>query len=214
MGVREDRRRRTVESIVAAAGLEFAERGYEGASYQSIADRAGIAKSLVSYHFATKTDLVAAIFASAYPDGNFANTPALPDEPLVELAVSTVLVASRMRLDPIARAGLRLQRDRDRIDAPLPRPYIGWVERSARSFRQAIAIGQLPAGVDADLEARMLVGQYVGLRDLADALDERESFIPRAITGTLDRFRAMGAAEATVALARERAFAAIPPELR
>jgi AcrR family transcriptional regulator len=214
MGVREERRRRTVETIVRAAGLEFAERGYEGASYQSIADRAGLAKSLVSYHFATKTDLVAAIFASAYPAGNFANTPAVPDEPLVELAVSTVLVASRMRLDPIARAGLRLQHDRHLIDAPVPAPYVGWVDRSAESFRQAIAIGQLPPSVDADLEARMLVGQYIGLRDLADTMDERETFIPRAIQGTLDRFRAMGAADQTVALARERAFAAIPAELR
>jgi AcrR family transcriptional regulator len=214
MGVRADRRRRTVNTIVAAAGLEFAERGYEGASYQSIADRAGLAKSLVSYHFATKTDLVAAIFASAYPAGNFANTPAVPDEPLVELAVSTVLVAARMRLDPIARAGLRLQRDRDLIDAPVPPPYIGWVKRSAESIRKAAAIGQLPAGVDPESEARLLVGQYIGLRELADTLDERERFIPRAITGTLDRFRAMGAAEATISLARERAFAAIPPELR
>jgi len=49
----EPRRR----SILAAAAEEFGERGFEGASYNRIIERAGISKGAMYYYFADKDDL-------------------------------------------------------------------------------------------------------------------------------------------------------------
>lgn len=47
------------ESILAAAALEFAERGYEAASVNRIIDEAGISKGTLYYYFEDKDDLFA-----------------------------------------------------------------------------------------------------------------------------------------------------------
>lgn len=54
----EDARRR---QIVDAAIETIAELGYEKASFARIAARAGISASLISYHFASKGDLIASV---------------------------------------------------------------------------------------------------------------------------------------------------------
>jgi TetR/AcrR family transcriptional regulator len=47
----------TRRAILGSATRVFAERGYAGASYQLIADEAGLQKSHIQYHFGTKEDL-------------------------------------------------------------------------------------------------------------------------------------------------------------
>jgi AcrR family transcriptional regulator len=48
----------TVVKILRAAGREFARNGYDGTSLRQIADRAGVAKSLLHYHFKSKDHLL------------------------------------------------------------------------------------------------------------------------------------------------------------
>lgn len=213
MGVREEQRRRTRDGILTAAGVEFAERGYSGASYQSIADRAGVAKSLVSYHFAAKSDLAHAIFESAYPAGTFANTPVEPDDPIDDLVVSTALVAVRTLLDPIAAAGIRLLQDRALIPGPVPIPLIPWVNRTAATIRVAVERGDLPSGVDAELQGRLLTGQYYGLKEVSMLMDEQDVFPGRATRQIVDRLRLLGADPAALERSLERALAMIPEGL-
>jgi AcrR family transcriptional regulator len=213
MGVRDDQRRRTRDAILAAAGAEVAEHGYEGTSYQAVAARAGVTKSLVSYHFATKADIARAILDLAYATGSFARTPRVPDAPLEELTVAVVLVASQTVMDPIARAALRLQRERDVIEIEVPPPWVGWVKRVGGCLDRAIELGVLPAEVDVAFEARLLVAQYIGLRELSQAFDERELFVERAIRGTVDLLRALGADPGALDRARRAALETIPEEL-
>jgi TetR/AcrR family transcriptional regulator len=52
----------TREALLAAATDLFAERGFDGAKVDEIARRAGVNKAMVSYHFAGKKGLYAAIF--------------------------------------------------------------------------------------------------------------------------------------------------------
>lgn len=47
--------------ILAAAAQEFAERGFDGASTRSIAERAGLRHALVIYHFETKLGIWQAV---------------------------------------------------------------------------------------------------------------------------------------------------------
>lgn len=54
---RAQRREETREKILTAAVRVFAELGFEAASMGSIANRAGLKKALVQYHFETKLNL-------------------------------------------------------------------------------------------------------------------------------------------------------------
>jgi TetR/AcrR family transcriptional regulator len=52
----------TKQKILAAAEDEFLARGYDGARMQAIADRAGLNKAMLHYHFRSKDELFAQIF--------------------------------------------------------------------------------------------------------------------------------------------------------
>jgi AcrR family transcriptional regulator len=51
--------------ILNAAGEEFAENGFEGASYNRIIERCGISKGAMYYYFADKDDLYRTVLADA-----------------------------------------------------------------------------------------------------------------------------------------------------
>lgn len=206
MGTREDQRLRTRRAILVAAAHEFELLGYQATSYSSIAQRAGVTKSLVSYHFASKSDIVEELFASAFSrDGLFPVPPARPMDPLEDIAHSTVVAAAQEQRDPVARAALKLQREAHLIDVPIPPPYVGWATRLAEILVVAITVGHLPAATDAVFEANMLVAQYVGIRDLAQASGVYDDLMERTVSGTLDRFVAMHASDDAVLRATERA---------
>ena len=58
---RERRRQQTRDTLIAAAREVFAERGYEGASLEEIADRAGFTRGAIYKNFAGKEDLFFAV---------------------------------------------------------------------------------------------------------------------------------------------------------
>jgi AcrR family transcriptional regulator len=53
----------TVDSILDAAEQVFGTHGFEGASMRMISEAAGVAQSLLHYHFSTKEGLYTAVFA-------------------------------------------------------------------------------------------------------------------------------------------------------
>lgn len=58
--------RTTKEVILAAAEIEFAKSGYDGASVQRIAKQARCYESLLYYHYGSKDKLFAAVLENAY----------------------------------------------------------------------------------------------------------------------------------------------------
>lgn len=52
----------TKQKILAAAEVEFMTRGYDGSRMQAIADRAGLNKAMLHYHFRSKDELFEQIF--------------------------------------------------------------------------------------------------------------------------------------------------------
>lgn len=70
------RRRQIVECAIEV----IAARGFAQASIARIAQRAGVAKSVVLYHFASKDDLVAAIVAQVMAEGARSIAPAVSAE--------------------------------------------------------------------------------------------------------------------------------------
>ena len=59
---------RTKASILAAGRLAFAERGFEGARVDAIAERAGANKRLIYHYFGNKEDLYRAVLLDAYQE--------------------------------------------------------------------------------------------------------------------------------------------------
>ncbi|HTD05112.1 TetR/AcrR family transcriptional regulator [Undibacterium sp.] len=54
--------------LIQAAEIEFSQKGFEGASVLSIAQRAGVKQPLLNYHFGGKEGLWRAVVASAYAE--------------------------------------------------------------------------------------------------------------------------------------------------
>jgi len=63
--IEQARRRQIIEAAIEV----LAASGYEYASLERIALRAGISRGLISYHFAGRDELMAAVVARAYEDG-------------------------------------------------------------------------------------------------------------------------------------------------
>src|SRR5262250_597572 len=58
----------TREALLAAAAELFAERGYDGVRVAAIADRAGVNKAMISYHFGGKRHLYLAIVSATFTE--------------------------------------------------------------------------------------------------------------------------------------------------
>src|SRR5213593_1255849 len=69
---RETRRRRdseaTRQALLVAGTQLFAERGYDGVPLSAIADKAGVNKAMVSYHFGGKRKLYLAIVTTTFAE--------------------------------------------------------------------------------------------------------------------------------------------------
>jgi AcrR family transcriptional regulator len=61
-GTRAEKRARTRAELIATAATVFAQHGYEGASVEEIAERAGYSHGAVYSNFAGKSDLFLAVF--------------------------------------------------------------------------------------------------------------------------------------------------------
>ena len=71
--VNQEMREQSQQRILEAALMAFAERGYEGTTIAQIAERAGVARGLVSYYFPAKERLLQALLGQAL-DGILALT--------------------------------------------------------------------------------------------------------------------------------------------
>jgi TetR/AcrR family transcriptional regulator len=58
----------TRQALLAAGAELFAERGYDGVRVAAIADRAGVNKAMISYHFGGKRQLYLAIVSASFTE--------------------------------------------------------------------------------------------------------------------------------------------------
>ncbi len=108
-----------VESILEAASIEFAEKGFAGARIDEIAERSGINKAMIYYHVGDKEELHAAVVLSVLRPTldrvrEIASRPLSPPEKLRaivgELAAHAVEhpVMPRVMMHEIAAGGAHL----------------------------------------------------------------------------------------------------------
>ncbi|TFB99721.1 MULTISPECIES: TetR/AcrR family transcriptional regulator [Cryobacterium] len=176
------------DRILAAAAIDFADRGYAGTSIGLIAERAATGKGQVQYHFSAKSDIALELVRSSFSRAPFANV--IDDGPTVrgmEAIVASIRgVAGAFRDDVSVRAAVRLVREYHLIPVALPTPYLGWVARIGMLLREAEAAGEIPTGLDHDLEAWHLVAYFSGVQEVSNRLTDRDD-LPERIEEMLAR---------------------------
>ena len=178
----------TRKAILLAARRAFGERGYEAATFRSIAEDVGVDPALVVHYFGSKQELFAAAL----------DWPIRPADIFGGLETSNIAEMAEM----IVRRYLSM------LDQPQVRDAIIAMVRSAVSNEQAARmlrefvtgeiltlLGQMTNAADAQLRASVLASQLVGiamlrhvvrLHALAEATtDEIAALVAPAIAGYL-----------------------------
>ncbi|MFV2121495.1 ScbR family autoregulator-binding transcription factor, partial [Streptomyces sp. Act-28] len=165
----------TQRALLETAAQLFDERGYAGTSISDISALSGRTSGAIYFHYASKEKLALAVieelFAS-WPEmiGRHRST----DRPALEKLVAlSFTVARAFRDDVVVRAGSRLWMERKAIAAPLPTPFMEWIEVVTELLAEARAGGELAGGVDPEAAAHGVVCAFFGLHTVSDALDGR-----------------------------------------
>jgi TetR/AcrR family transcriptional regulator len=139
--------------ILAAAALEFSERGYAGARVDRIARRARVNKAMLYYHFRSKQELYRILLRQTFKEAArrldaIAASDAMPGAKIDQtIAAFAAFIAEHpffpaIMLREIAEAGVHLDRDTLAALAALPRA-IGQIVRHGVASRQFRSIDPL-----------------------------------------------------------------------
>jgi len=119
----------TREALLSAGTALFAERGYDGVRVATIAEKAGVNKAMINYHFGGKRKLYLAIVSATFSDivervEALAESPRSAPEALRELIAAVGEIVSRqhphfctMMLREVLAGGEHLEREI--IDKPV-----------------------------------------------------------------------------------------------
>lgn len=172
---RQDRGEATRELLLLSAARLFDEHGYAGTSISDISRKSGLTSGAVYFHYASKENLARAVVEehfAAWPPliERLARSAAPALDKIIELSFE---VARAFRDDILVRAGSRLWTERKAINAPLPVPFVGWIETVAALLEQARDQGDVAPHVDSGTAASVLVCAFFGTHTVSDALDGR-----------------------------------------
>ncbi|HEU5003912.1 MAG TPA: ScbR family autoregulator-binding transcription factor [Actinomycetota bacterium] len=178
----------TKERIVQAAAKAFAERGYLGVNLNEVVTQLGLTKGALYYFFPTKPALAVEIVGRHFGRWEPLATGVIAahDHVLDGIIEVTYRVARIYQTDNIARAGTRLSTERMLIDAELPEPFVGWVERLANLIEKGQGTRQIRSDVNPAAIAQLIVAFFYGAQAVSEHFTERADLIER-----LDQFWAV-----------------------
>lgn len=155
--------------------------GYGRASLSQVAERAGVTKGALYFHFQSKDDLARAVIAEQHrfvtEDNNSVLSQGLP--PLESMIVLCRRFALNLLQHPIVRAGTRLTLEASIFHEDVRQPYQDWVETMGRLAAQAKEQGQIRQDVDAAACGRLIVSSLVGVQITSAVLTNRDDLLDR-----------------------------------
>lgn len=177
---RQARATQTRAQVVAAAAELFAERGFSRTSIADVAERVGMTKGAVYFHFRDKEDMAAEVVRELYErwQSMVSETRAANLPPLQTVRALLDLASHTFFDDDVVKAGARLQAERSLTNSTLPEPYVEWISTVSTLLAQARGAGQLRAGVDPESAAYALVSAFFGVQHISDVLNRRAD-LPR-----------------------------------
>jgi AcrR family transcriptional regulator len=154
--------------IVAAARRIVAEQGLDALTFGALEDRLAFTRGVITYHFASKDEIVRAVFASAIEEIDAAVKSEVSASGTIEEKIRAILRANVRGFVDRAEAGRvllsfwgRLSSDPEarRLNAEL---YVRYRSRSGKLLKEAVAAGTI-AKVDPKTMASLLVGIVLGI---------------------------------------------------
>src|SRR4051812_16884118 len=106
-GLRDERTRQSRQMILGAAADLFAEQGYQQTSLADVAERSGVSRGSIPWHFGDKQGLLAAVVDDVYETAS-SSRAAAPLRPGPEGAVDIGRMATRAIRDRSTRLLLAL----------------------------------------------------------------------------------------------------------
>ncbi|MHA6758332.1 ScbR family autoregulator-binding transcription factor [Streptacidiphilus sp. PAMC 29251] len=160
----------TRRMILEAAATVFDERGYASATISEILARAGVTKGALYFHFSSKEELALGVMGL-----QLEYVPALPQlTKLQDVVDQGMLLAHRLRHEPIARASVALAMDQAVEGLDRGTPFRAWIERLATLLDEARAQGELLPHVKPAETAELLAGAFSGIQELSQITCQRE----------------------------------------
>ncbi len=172
-------------AILAAARTQLVERGWNSFVLERVASEARVGKQTIYRWWPSKADLV----AEAVLDGDLFPTGDVPDSGDVRADFTEWLrFVRRTHQDPAARnviqaliAAIAENQDlSDRYENEVTRPALAHM---ALRLRRARAAGEIPAAVDADLVAQIMLSSV--LTSLVTRRPFDDAFAARLVAATL-----------------------------
>jgi len=178
---RQQRAVATRAALVEAAAHEFDERGYLGTSVDGVAERAGLTKGAVYFHFRSKADMAAAVVA-AQNEVSRRYAAAVRERclsPLESLMWMSQGVATQMVHEVVVSAGIRLATDEHAAAVVRRDPDADWVQHTASVVRQAIDAGEVDPAWDPVMVGRVVGPAFAGVQMTSDRLHDRADLYER-----------------------------------
>ncbi|BBZ27795.1 TetR family transcriptional regulator [Mycolicibacterium madagascariense] len=168
----------TRQKIMDSAAGHFARRAFASVSVDEVIADTDVSKGALYFHFQSKHALARALVehhAAAVRAGTM-ELLAHGGSGLETMVEITFMVATLDVCDVYARASANLESEVRRPGEHGTGPVDEWVKGSITVLEQAIADGDVRADCDPEVLAHVLVGHYVGMRQVSD-LDDAPSFL-------------------------------------
>lgn len=179
--LKQERAIRTRAVILDAAAAAFADTGFPSVTINAIADRAGMTKGAVYFHFANKDALAVAVAELFYERLRGIVQPSLDEDAPTPATIADLLVrvATAFRDDPVIQAGARLQIESPYIRGELPTPYVGFTRVLTELIGRCRDHGGLPEDTDPAALARVLRSAFFGAQHISWLLEDRADLVER-----------------------------------
>ncbi|MEZ3180109.1 TetR family transcriptional regulator [Streptomyces pimonensis] len=172
---RQERAIRTRRTILEAAAAVFDERGYTSATIGEILERAGVTKGALYFHFGSKEELALGVF-----EEQLAISLPAQSSKLQELVDSGLVLALRLRTEPLVRASVGLALDQGALGLDRTPAFGMWIDQTTRTLAEAKAGGELLPHVDPTETAELLVASFSGVQLLSQLRCQRQDLEHRA----------------------------------
>jgi AcrR family transcriptional regulator len=165
--------------IVAAAIDTIAEVGYARASLGRIAERIGISRGLISYHFAGKDELITEIVREVREQGRAYMIPRIlahstgPEQLRAYIESNLAFIREHRNL---LAAIVEISRHAVSTAEPERRPQIYSIDEAVRALGQLLSDFQQAGELRADFDPRAIA---IAIRAAIDAVPPRISFDPQ-----------------------------------
>ena len=181
----QDRSKLTRRRIIETSATVLERRGYAATSLDEIASEMGMSRGALYHHFQSKADLTEAVVQEHYQRwGSLtAYVAGLELPPLLRIMTLTYAVARNSQVDPVVRAGLRMQLEHaiieDDLGHQLPTPYVTWIDVLTLVVVEGQSCGEITPDATAPDLASTLVESYFGIQHVSFRLSNGTDLITR-----------------------------------